>query len=224
VNNNDKKQNNDIEKFIKECQKRYLIKKQINKTRNIKTKFDWKDYNVYLAGAIDFYNENKIDWREDVKDKLLQIGFSSNNVLSPFKKPIHKWKNIMNAESSISLSIRKQKKWGALVDCVSQIAQIDLRLVDKSDFVIAFFPHDKNNSPIFTVGTIHEIIRARQQDKPLMVVWPSGISKCSSWLMWLAGHENIFNNFDSLVKRLSEYSTGKRKINTKDWLLFNFTS
>jgi len=44
---------------------------------------------------------------------------------------------------------------------------IDLRMVDVSDFVIAYCPTN-----IYSVGTPHEVVIARQQHKPVLMVCP----------------------------------------------------
>ena len=44
---------------------------------------------------------------------------------------------------------------------------IDLRMVDVSDFIIAYCPTN-----IYSVGTVHEIVVARQQRKPVLFVSP----------------------------------------------------
>jgi hypothetical protein len=44
---------------------------------------------------------------------------------------------------------------------------IDLRMVDKSDFLISFCPTN-----IYCVGSVHEIALARQQHKPVLFVSP----------------------------------------------------
>ena len=44
---------------------------------------------------------------------------------------------------------------------------VDLRMVDVSDFIIAYCPTN-----IYSVGTVHEIVVARQQQKPVPFVSP----------------------------------------------------
>ena len=44
---------------------------------------------------------------------------------------------------------------------------IDLRMVDTSDFIIAYCPTN-----IYSVGTVHEIVLASQQHKPVLFVSP----------------------------------------------------
>ena len=72
-----------------------------------------------------------------------------------------------------------------------------------------------------TFGTIHEIVVARQQRKPVYMVWEGGKKECSGWLMWLVGHENIFSTFEELLTRLRMISEGKVEYNAKDWLLLD---
>lgn len=47
------------------------------------------------------------------------------------------------------------------------VLHLDLRMVDVSDFVIAYCP-----TSVYSVGTVHEIILTRQQHKPALVVSP----------------------------------------------------
>ena len=47
------------------------------------------------------------------------------------------------------------------------MTHIDLRMIDASDLVIAFCPTN-----VYSVGTVHEIVLARQQKKPVLIVTP----------------------------------------------------
>lgn len=72
-----------------------------------------------------------------------------------------------------------------------------------------------------TYGTVHEIVEARQQRKPVLVVWEGGKEACSAWIMWLVGHRNVFGSFDELLTRLENISKGKTAYNARDWLLLD---
>lgn len=72
-----------------------------------------------------------------------------------------------------------------------------------------------------TYGTIHEIVVARQQRKPVFIVWEGGKEHCSAWLMWLVGHQNVFSSVDELMTRLKNISKGRAAFNAKDWLLLD---
>lgn len=72
-----------------------------------------------------------------------------------------------------------------------------------------------------TYGTVHEIVEARQQRKPVLVVWEGGKETCSAWIMWLVGHHNIFGSIDELITRLDNISKGRTAFNARDWLLLD---
>jgi hypothetical protein len=75
---------------------------------------------------------------------------------------------------------------------------IDLRMVDVSEFVIAYCPTN-----IYSVGTVHEIVVARQERKPALFVSPpvsfptlKGLEK------ELAGHEKALRLLERLRNEL----------------------
>lgn len=184
--------------------------------------FEWEHFLTYLCGPIDFDPEGGKEWRLHWTKELVNLGFKSSQVLSPTKKPLSNTKFHLDNEADIIQKHRSDKNWNALSSTMSEIAHIDLRLVDKSDIVLAKFPLDKKGNRVFTVGSIHEIVVARQQKKPVMVVWEGGKETCSAWLMWLVGHQNVFSSFEELLERLKKMSNGEAAINVKDWLLLDF--
>lgn len=227
---------------------------------------------VYLSGAIDFDRSCAVSWRDEWTDKLASIGINPRHILNPCKKPLPKDQfEFMDNEAEACDKYRKLKDWGGLCNVISEIAHIDLRLVDKSDVVLVNFTkvgqshiHDlleKHSNalarcadylrkfgkeeaiqPILsdlagtfwqlvtrisdfrvpTYGTIHEIVCARQQHKPVYIVWEGGKETCSGWIMWLVGHNNVFSTFDELLQTLKHISEGKAPYSAKDWLLFDF--
>ncbi len=134
---------------------------------------------VYLSGPMDFVASRKTEkqtgWRGYVKDFLQALGAT---VLDPWYKPEVKglqgygregestthdlrnaWTFEPGREGAEARSQCSERFWPAL--------HVDLRMVDTSDFVIAYCPTN-----IYSVGTPHEIILARQQRKPVLFVSP----------------------------------------------------
>ena len=177
---------------------------------------------VYLSGAIDFAPDGGTDWRREVTTRLVDIGFNENFILSPTKKPHNNLNLNLDNEGKILAKLRKANKWGKFCTMMGEIAHLDLRLVDKSDFVIAYFPSISDNNKVPTYGTMHEIVVAREQQKPVLVVWDGGKKSCSGWLMWLVGHYNVFSTFNDLFDRLDSVSKGKSRYGIKDWLFMDF--
>jgi hypothetical protein len=137
-----------------------------------------KNSRVYLSGPMDFVasrqNEKDFGWRSRIKSYLESKGVI---VFDPWEKPevvgIHEY----GKEDTTTLEIRKEWSFGnddqsseARANCADQFSKtvhIDLRMVDISDFIIAYCPTN-----IYSVGTVHEIVVARQQRKPVLFVSP----------------------------------------------------
>jgi len=77
------------------------------------------------------------------------------------------------------------------------------------------------NAHVPTYGTLHEIVVARQQKKPVFVIWESdGMSTCSAWVMWLVGHRNVFKSMEACVNRIDRLMHHREPLDMDDWLLF----
>lgn len=77
-------------------------------------------------------------------------------------------------------------------------------------------------SRVPTYGTIHEIVIAHLQRKPIFLVWEGdGLKGCSAWLMKLIGHKNIFAYTDELIKHLDAISHGEKAFDANEWLLID---
>jgi len=133
---------------------------------------------VYLSGPMDFVasrsNEKKFGWRNRVGEFLRHYGVT---VFDPWNKPsvrgLHEYgregvdtsrlREIWTFEDSPSGAAARAKCSGEFWESM----HIDLRMVDASDFVIAYCPTN-----IYSVGTPHELVICRQQRKPVLLVSP----------------------------------------------------
>jgi hypothetical protein len=136
------------------------------------------DTRVYLSGPMDFVasraDEEKFGWRNRVGDLLRRLGVT---VFDPWHKPEVRGFFEYGVENEQTTDARKAWTFapGARgARARSEVAggfwpqlHVDLRLVDTSDFVIAHCPTN-----IYSVGTPHEIVVARQQRKPVLFVSP----------------------------------------------------
>jgi hypothetical protein len=134
---------------------------------------------VYLSGPMDFVasraNEKKLGWRNRVGDFLRHM---EATVFDPWFKPAVRGLEDYGLEDVNTIETRE--KWTfepgqagdeVRAECAEQFWQtlhIDLRMVDTSDFTIAYCPTN-----IYSVGTAHEIILSRQQWKPVLFVSPA---------------------------------------------------
>ena len=133
---------------------------------------------AYLSGPMGFVTsreeEKTSGWRSRLTEVLEAKGVI---VFDPYNKPGVRGHEGYGREDETIKMIRE--KWSfaqgqdaidARAECAelfSPTMRIDLRMVDTSDFLIAYCPTN-----IYSVGTVHEIIRAREQSKPVLLVSP----------------------------------------------------
>lgn len=134
---------------------------------------------VYLSGPMDFVasraDEKKTGWRNRVGEFLRAM---EAIVFDPWVKPSVRGLEEYGLEDINTIDTRE--KWTfepgeagdrARAECCAQFWEtlhIDLRMVDTSDFTISYCPTN-----IYSVGTVHEIVLARQQWKPVLFVSPT---------------------------------------------------
>src|SRR5210317_2467974 len=91
-----------------------------------------KKQRVYLVGAMDRVADRGIGWREDITPYLENLGVT---VYNPLKKPIDIGKE--DDESFLKkIEYRTAKDYDKLSEMMKMIRNVDLRLVDISDFII----------------------------------------------------------------------------------------
>ena len=133
---------------------------------------------VYLSGPMDFVasraEEKRTGWRNRVGQFVQEFG---TVVHDPWNKPVVVGMPHYGKEDEFSTEKRydwtyKDSEEGDQVRsalCAEFWATLhtDLRMVDVSDFLIAYCPTN-----IYSVGTVHEIVMARLQNKPVLFVSP----------------------------------------------------
>ena len=133
---------------------------------------------IYLSGPMDFVasraEEKSSGWRNRVGDFLRSFGAV---VFDPWFKPAVRGLHQYGLEDINTIDVREtwtfapdqqgDETRSACADNFWETLHIDLRMVDTSDFTIAYVPTN-----IYSVGTAHEIILSRQQAKPVLFVSP----------------------------------------------------
>lgn len=137
-----------------------------------------KGTRVYLSGPMDFVAsraaEAKYGWRTRVGEFLRAMGVT---IYDPWNKPGARGLFEYGREGIDTTEIRNRwtfergalgaSERAAVSGHFWETVHIDLRMVDTADFVVAYCPTN-----IYSVGTPHEIVLARQQRKPVLFVSP----------------------------------------------------
>jgi hypothetical protein len=133
---------------------------------------------VYLSGPMDFVasraNEKKYGWRNRVGEFLRALGVI---VFDPWNKPsvrgLHDYgregvdTNVIRDKWTFEQTAAAAKQRANMTGKFWETLHIDLRMVDTSDFIVAYCP-----TSIYSVGTPHEIALCRSQRKPVLFVSP----------------------------------------------------
>jgi hypothetical protein len=137
-----------------------------------------RDARVYLSGPMDFVasreEEKAAGWRNRVGEFLRRLGVT---VFDPWFKPEIRGLAEYGVEDEKTTGKRDDWSYApgrpgaaARAGCAESFwpaMHVDLRMVDTSDFVVAYCPTN-----VYSVGTPHEIILCRQQRKPVLFVSP----------------------------------------------------
>lgn len=170
-----------------------------------------KNTRVYLAGNLENNaSTNSITWRETVKRSLSPRGIT---ILTPIEKmftadlPEDDWNQKRIKEW------RQNEQYEDVHLYMKEVIRKDLRLVDLSDFFI--FNIDVS-SP--TYGTVHELVLASQQRKPVFIC-VGNKKMCPLWIMGLFPSENIYNSIDEILSQIRMIDEGDIPINPRKWRL-----
>ncbi|MGB8135775.1 MAG: hypothetical protein WCF15_03210, partial [Pseudolabrys sp.] len=118
--------------------------------------------------------EKKFGWRNRVSEFLQELGVT---VFDPWFKPEIQGVKEYGREDETTAKVRAQwsfdpseKGASARASCADHFwpaLHMDLRMVDTSDFIVAYVPTN-----VYSVGTPHEIILCRSERKPVLFVSP----------------------------------------------------
>jgi len=177
---------------------------------------------TYLVGAMDRVEDGGVEWRERLEPELNKLGVV---VFNPCNKAIP-----IADESEDSRNRRQKYKSAGAYNCaveeMKEIRNVDLRMVDISDFIIANIDLD-----VHACGTYEEIVTANRQKKPIIVRMKQGKSHTPDWLLGMMGssHNMIFNTWEQIIDYLQDVNECSdlsiKTLNHHDrWVFFDLHS
>jgi len=152
-------------------------------------------------------------WREFVKTKLGSVGI---NTLSPLDTkflgyPVESREDIVKMKQ-----FRTEGDYKKVSDYMKMVIRKDLRLIDLSDFIIVNMEVSKP-----TFGTMHELVIAGQQKKPIFVSISEGKRECPLWILGLVDPDFIFNDINSVVDFVLSIDSGDENMDLERWRLLD---
>ncbi len=173
-----------------------------------------KNTRAYLAGPIDRVADDGETWRRQIRHHLIDLDIIW---LDPLHKPID-----LGAEDSESRRQRRVNKLAGEFDLVAdemmQIRDIDIRLVNISDFLIVYIDIE-----VHAAGTYEELFLANSQNKPVLVCIAQGKRECPDWLLACLPHEHIFDTWIDLHRYLRHIANDKVIEHLGRWVFFSWT-
>lgn len=170
-----------------------------------------KGTKAYLAGGIDRVPDGGRGWRKEIGGYLRDhFGVV---VLDPTDKPID-----LAAEDEKSRAQRRKLKLAGdfkkLVQEMKLIRQVDLRMVDFSDFVVVYLDLESH-----ACGTYEELFWANRLKRPVFAVVDQGKINAPDWLFGCLPLKHIFGSWGEMTNYLGEIDQGRA--NHKRFLFFN---
>lgn len=171
-----------------------------------------KGQRAYLAGAIDRVPDRGAGWRNTISPFLKEMGVV---VYDPLNKPTD-----IGLEDESTCLLKSQYKleenWDKLSLVMKTIRSVDLRLVDKSDFLIVNL-----NLSIHPCGTYEEIFWANRQKKPIIIHVEQGKKYTPDWLFGTIPHQMIFSSWNEVQNYLININSSDFIEDHKRWYFFD---
>lgn len=166
---------------------------------------------VYLAGNLEYITEDHArGWRDFLADELGGIGIKTlDPTMVVFEGQSHETEEVRQWLKDA----REQEKYDEVVSYMVAVVQKDLRQIDLSDFIIFNISVD---SPTF--GTIHELVIAIQQKKPVFIC-VGDKKKTPLWLLGIVPHHYFYNSVDEILEKIKQINSGEEEIDSARWRL-----
>lgn len=163
----------------------------------------------YLTGPITDAKDDGVGWREKITGPLQQFGIVVDD---PTKTTVGGAGEV-GKDKELFKELLAEGKVGEVKERFWPIVRKDLRSVDRSDFLI--FYCDTNAK---MVGTVHELVIANLQRKPiLMYIDKENLKNINPWLLVFVKNGCLFHSWQDMMLYLKEVDNGK--YDTSYWTL-----
>lgn len=170
---------------------------------------------IYTCGPIDRVSyKNAMDWRTDITQFLNELGVAQ--VINPLTE-LFESDGVSESEQAVEhrRNLLRECNYDELAKEMRKISNRDLHLIDLSHVIIVYY-----DMAVHMAGTIHELVLATQQKKPILIVCPQGKNNIPAWWFGRIPHQFFFNNFDELKEYLRRVNSGEETETYGRWYHF----
>jgi hypothetical protein len=164
---------------------------------------------VYLCGSITALADDGQGWRNTLTPTLEGYGLIVDD-------PTKTTSNNVGEVGDNKLFFRnlvKERNFELLKKEFFPIVRKDLRSVDKADFLICSYDPE-----VHLVGTIHELVVASLQRKPILLhCEDSKLDKLNPWILTFVKNGCMFTDWNKMLEYLHEIDN--HNFNTSYWTL-----
>lgn len=142
---------------------------------------------VYLAGAIEYTDDEGRSWREEYQEELSKIGIEAwipNDLNLEHELTMEQWMVLKSKDDLSEFKIEFRRR----------IIAPDIQAVDDADIIIVRWDGER------TTGTAHEVGRAYMRGQMVYLVTPRPFREVPAWM--LACVEAEFHELEQLTKYL----------------------
>jgi len=167
----------------------------------------------YIIGYMQSCPNNGEGWRNEIIPFLTSVGVK---VFNPCRKPVDFGLEDRETRELVN-SLLQKEKYDEVRELMKPIRAVDLRMVDKSDFLI--FNLD-NNFP--TCGSHEEWVTANRQKKPIIVRCEQGKSAIPNWMFGALPHELFFSTWQEVTNYLKHIDESPCFDAVGRWVFFDY--
>jgi hypothetical protein len=165
---------------------------------------------------MNFAKDSGVGWRKEIKEKAKKRGLKIK-FLDPTDKPKSPIANddCIHDEKDIIAKFRKTENWESVTKIVKRFRRIDLRMVDRADFIIIFVDTD-----IHMTGSYDEATTCEKEKKPVLAIVKQGREGAPDWLFGIVNYWEMFKTVDECLEYLDGLNSGKVAMDGR-WVIFS---
>lgn len=137
---------------------------------------------VYLSGPMQYTADDGVGWRQKLTPELIKVGIDPNNILDPLSTRTGKLS--VQDENKRLKFYKETDNYEGVKEVSRTLIRHDLRMVDVSDCLVLGVESQNGEMPR-TYGTVHEIIVAVEQHKPIFILSDLTWKEFPVWLIGL---------------------------------------